>query len=84
LSQLLVNHTPRSSTDPLRTPCHHAPQPSPGGKETLPAYGSFALRLVKAVRCCPVLVVKVNSRGPYLRSDNAAMGETQGAREGVA
>eukprot|EP00882_Tetradesmus_deserticola_P022104 GHRQ01023988.1.p2 GENE.GHRQ01023988.1~~GHRQ01023988.1.p2 ORF type:complete len:195 (+),score=115.78 GHRQ01023988.1:234-818(+) len=32
------------------------------------------MKLVKFVRSCPVLVVKANSRGPYLRSDNAAMG----------
>ncbi len=40
-----------------------------------PAAGSFALRIVKAITCCPVLVVKVNSKGPYLRSDSTAMGE---------
>jgi hypothetical protein len=33
------------------------------------------MKLVKSVRSCPVLVVKANSRGPYLRSDNGAMGE---------
>eukprot|EP00775_Hariotina_reticulata_P008512 gene8512-8694_t len=43
-------------------------------EDPLPAAGSFALRLVKAIRCCPVLVVKANTKGPYLRSDNAAMG----------
>lgn len=47
----------------------------PGTRDDpLPATGSFAMKLVKAVRCCPVLVVKANSRGPYLRSDNGAMG----------
>jgi nucleotide-binding universal stress UspA family protein len=43
--------------------------------DPLPAAGSFALRLVKLVRCCPVLVVKANSRGPYVRSDSSALGE---------
>jgi hypothetical protein len=43
--------------------------------DPLPATGSFAMKLVKSVRSCPVLVVKANSRGPYLRSDNGAMGE---------
>jgi hypothetical protein len=33
------------------------------------------MKLVKSVRSCPVLVVKANSRGPYLRSNNGAMGE---------
>jgi len=41
---------------------------SPGDRVSpLPASGSFALRLVKAVTACPVLVVKVNSKGPHLR-----------------
>jgi hypothetical protein len=43
--------------------------------DPLPATGSFATKLVKSVRSCPVLVVKANSRGPYLRSDNGAMGK---------
>ena len=43
--------------------------------DPLPASGSFALRLVKSVRCCPVLVVKANSKGPYVRATSAALGE---------
>jgi hypothetical protein len=45
--------------------------------DPLPATGSFALRLVKNVRCCPVLVVKANSKGPYIRATSAALGESQ-------
>jgi hypothetical protein len=46
----------------------------------MPASGSFCLRLVKAISSCPVLVVKVNSKGPYLKSDNLAMGGRPGRR----
>jgi hypothetical protein len=42
--------------------------------DPLPASGSFALRLVKTVRYCPVLVVKANSKGPYVRATSAALG----------
>ena len=42
--------------------------------DPLPASGSFALRVVKSVRCCPVLVVKANSKGPYVRATSAALG----------
>jgi len=45
--------------------------------DPLPASGSFALRVVKNVRCCPVLVVKANSKGPYVRSTSAALGESR-------
>eukprot|EP00877_Chromochloris_zofingiensis_P008490 jgi/Chrzof1/3895/Cz13g12140.t1 len=39
-----------------------------------PAAGSFALQLIKTIKSCPVLLVKVNSKAPYLRSDNPSMG----------
>ncbi|KAF8055402.1 hypothetical protein HT031_006770 [Scenedesmus sp. PABB004] len=39
--------------------------------DPLPAAGSFALRLAKSLRCCPVLVVKANSRGPFLGGASA-------------
>lgn len=50
--------------------------PCPAGTrgDPLPASGSFALRLVKNVRDCPVLVVKANSKGPYVRATSAALG----------
>lgn len=32
------------------------------------------MRLVKNVRTCPVLVVKANSKGPYIRATSAAAG----------
>lgn len=41
----------------------------------MPASGSFALRVLKQMRHCPVLLVKANSKGPYLRSDNGGMGK---------
>ena len=55
---------------------------APAAAAAGPASGSFSLRLVKAVRSCPILVVKVNSRGPYLRSDNVAMGECESSTGG--
>lgn len=41
----------------------------------IPASGSFALRVIKHVKHCSVLLVKANSKGPYIRSDNEGMGE---------
>jgi hypothetical protein len=57
-------------------PVLHTAGPAAGTRgDPLPASGSFALRLVKSVRCCPVLVVKANSKGPYIRATSAALGE---------
>ncbi|GBF96751.1 hypothetical protein Rsub_09607 [Raphidocelis subcapitata] len=42
--------------------------------DPLPAAGSFALRLARTVRCCPLLVVKSNNNGHYLASGSAATG----------
>lgn len=57
--------------------CQRAPAntPTTGTRgDPLPAAGSFALRLVRNVRSCPVLVVKANSKGPYVRATSAALG----------
>eukprot|EP00878_Enallax_costatus_P012355 GHUV01012905.1.p1 GENE.GHUV01012905.1~~GHUV01012905.1.p1 ORF type:complete len:221 (+),score=73.77 GHUV01012905.1:1993-2655(+) len=40
----------------------------------MPASGSFALRVLKHVKHSSVLLVKANSKGPYIRSDNEGMG----------
>jgi hypothetical protein len=42
--------------------------------DPLPAAGSFSLRLAKAVRCCPLLVVKSNNTGHFLQGGSAAAG----------
>jgi hypothetical protein len=49
----------------------------------MPAAGSFALRLVRAVRCCPLLVVKSNSAGAYLAHGSTAAGAAAAGRAGA-
>ncbi|WIA17780.1 hypothetical protein OEZ85_009293 [Tetradesmus obliquus] len=73
LDEAIAQHVSSASADLLVMGSHNLC--AAGTRDDpLPATGSFAKKLVKALQCCPVLVVKANSRGPYLRSDNGAMG----------
>jgi hypothetical protein len=70
-----VLQAPAAAPSPSQRPRRRARHAPAGTRDApLPASGSFALRLVRDVRSCPLLVVKSNNLGHFLQSGSAAAG----------